>query len=155
MYRRHCDTKRTVYQAQWGGKDSRYLVRVSRLTCMYCVVWIAVIFDGLTLSLRNLPRLANMSLPMSSIPPISVTELMVKKPSCDPVRKSILLRSKNPITASVLISTTSDSVCCFVLPLFLEIIPVVWRRTCTIIFQVRLLRNQPAVNSSCLLLSWR
>ena len=77
-----------------------------------------------------------MSLPMSSTPAIIVTKLMVKEPSCDPIGTVILLGSETPIIIGVLISTTSDSVYCFVLPLLLKIVPVVRRHTCTMIFQV-------------------
>ena len=74
-------------------------------------------------------------------PPISVTKLVVEEPSCNPIGSAILSGRKIPIIARVLISTKGDLVYCFILPLLLEIVPVVRWLTRTVIFQVRLLRD--------------
>jgi len=146
-----------IAQINCSEVRSRCPVRVSVPTCIYRLVVIVAICGELLLSFKFLSPhwyMLAMSLPMSSTPAIIVTKLMIKEPSCDPIGTVILLGSETPIIIGVLISTTSDSVYCFVLPLLFKIIPVVRRHTRTMIFQVRLLRDQPAVDSSCLLLSW-
>ncbi len=66
------------------------------------------------------------------IPSITITELVIQKPSSNPVGTVLGGSGKIPIITRILVSTSSNSGHCFILEFLLDVAPVVWRFTLAI-----------------------
>lgn len=76
---------------------------------------------------------------MRPVPSITISELVVKEPSSNPVGTSVTCWScKLPIIAGVLIPTSGYGLHGLVFGLFLDITPIEWRLTLAIGFQMAL-----------------
>lgn len=139
-----------------GGQDGCGKVQIP--TSSIHSVGVIIIFHlaslGRTFVLGTTPMLVVMFLILlCSIPPIAVTKLMVKEPSCNPVWTVVIsIVGKLPVVGGVLAPPGSNSLHSLILGLLLEIAPVIWRLTLAVVLQMGFLGGQPVVDSVCLLL---
>lgn len=108
---------------------------------MYSVIVIIIYHlasPGRTFVLGIIPMLVVVFLFLQcSIPPVTVTKLMVKEPSCNPVWAVVIsIVGKLPVVLGILVPTGSNSLHSLVLGLLLDITPVIWRLSLAVVLQM-------------------
>lgn len=87
-----------------------------------------------------------------SISPVTITKLVVEKPSCNPIRAILGGGGKIPVITRMRVARLGNAFECFIFGLFSDVTPVVWWSPRTVILEMIPSLGQPPVDIVCLFL---